>query len=97
MVSSVQNVTFLGEIPSKDGKTRVVVVAPTRRKEDLPSDTVQLSTRNREPEEKSILSSTCDAIGNGVKAFVNMTVNAFARAGSEIVVDKAIGTIVGKQ
>ena len=54
MVSGVQNVTFLGEIPSSDGKTKVVVVAPTRRKEDLPADTVEFSGRRKQRDEKGV-------------------------------------------
>ena len=96
MVSGVQNVSFLGEIPSADGSTRVVLVAPPRRKEDLPADTVEFSSKRQNKEEKGVLASTCETIGNGVKSFVNMTVNAFARAGSEVVVDKVVNSIAKK-
>ena len=96
MISGVQNVGFLGEIPSADGGTRVVVVGPPRRKEDLAADTVEFSSKRGEKEDKGFIGKTCETIGNGVKSFVDMTVNAFAKAGSEVLVDKAIGKIVHK-
>ncbi len=96
MVSGIQNVSFYGEIPAAEGGTRVVVVGPPRRKEDLPEDTVELSTKKKDKEEKSLLNSTCDVIGKGVKSFVDLTVNAFAKAGSEVLVDRTIGKITGK-
>lgn len=92
MVQGIQNVNFLGEISSADGQKKVIVLGPTNRKEDLPADTLDLSTKKNNKEEKknNLLNSTCESITKGVKSFVTMTVDAFAKAGSEAVVDKVV-------
>ncbi|MBR2526401.1 hypothetical protein IKE67_08050 [bacterium] len=95
MVSGVQNVSFLGEIQTIDGK-KVLVLNPTNRKEDLPEDTLELSTKKEKKNENGFLNTTCKTISEGVKSFVSKTVDGFVKAGSEIVLDKAIGKITKK-
>lgn len=68
----------------------------TRRSDYLGEDTVEFKSKKKDDEEKGFIAQTCETIGNGVKSFVNMTVNAFAKAASEVVVDKAVDKITGK-
>lgn len=68
----------------------------TRRSDYLAEDRFDSSYRNDEEKDEGVVKSTAKAIGNGVKTFVNMTVDAFARATSEVVIDKAVGKIIGK-
>lgn len=68
----------------------------TRRSDYLAEDRFDSSYRNDEEKDEGVVKSTVKAIGNGVKTFVNMTVDAFARATSEVVIDKAVGKITGK-
>ena len=68
----------------------------SRRSDYLEEDMVDISSKKKKKEEKGVIGTACDAIGNGVKSFVNLTVNAFAKAASEVVVDKAVGKISGK-
>lgn len=67
----------------------------TRRSDYLAEDTFDSSYKNDNKDE-GVVKSTVKAIGNGVKTFVNMTVDAFARATSEVVIDKAVGKMVKK-
>lgn len=71
---------------------KVKVPDYAKRSDYLEADTVDISSKKDRDSEKSIAKT----IGNGVKSFVNITVNAFAKAASEIVVDKAIGKMAGK-
>ena len=68
----------------------------TKRSDYLEEDTLDISSKKKDDGEKGIIASTCETIGNGVKSFVNMTVNAFAKAASEVVVDKAVDKLTGK-
>lgn len=96
MVSGVQNVAFLGEIQSADGK-KIVFVGPSNRKEDLPADTLDLSTKKeKKKNENSLINSIGKSLTNGVKSFVNMTVEAFTKTASEVVIDRTIGKIAKK-
>ena len=68
----------------------------TRRSDYLAEDT--FDSPNRKPEkEDGVIKSACKAIGNGVKSFVNMTVDAFAKAATDVVVEKTVGKITHKQ
>ncbi len=67
----------------------------TRRSDYLAQDTFD-SPNKKVDEDEGVIKSTCKAIGNGVKSFVNMTVDAFAKAATEVVVDKTVGKIVHK-
>ena len=95
MIQGVQNVSFLGEIQTADGQ-KVIVVERPNRKEDLPEDKLELSTKKKDKDENSFINSTRQSISKGVKSFVSMTVDAFAKAGSEIVLDRAFGKITKK-
>lgn len=68
----------------------------TRRSDYLDEDTVEFASKKKDEGDKGFIAQTCETIGNGVKSFVNMTVNAFAKAASEVVVDKAVDKIAGK-
>lgn len=61
-----------------------------KRSDYLKEDTVDISTKKKEKdkEDKGVVKVACDAIGSGVKSFVNITVNAFAKAASEAVIGK---------
>ena len=68
----------------------------TKRSDYLAHDTFNSSNKKAD-EEDGVIKSTCKAIGNGVKSFVNMTVDAFAKAATEVVVDKTVGKFVPKK
>lgn len=84
----MENVGFRG--------TRQATQDYTKRSDYLAEDRFDSSYKNNEEKDEGVVKSTVKAIGNGVKTFVNMTVDAFARATSEAVIDKAVGKITGK-
>ena len=94
MVNGVSNVSFQGG--AQPAEYRVIVPFTSKRKEDLPADIVQISTKKEPEEDKTIVQKTCDTIGKGVKSFVEITVNAFAKSASDAVVGKTIEKITGK-
>lgn len=95
MVNNVSYVAFQGN-SGLPVEYRVVVPCKTNRKEDIPADVVQISSKNNEEEDKSLLKKTCDTIGKGVKSFVDITVNALAKSASDAVVGRAMDKISGK-
>ncbi len=95
MVNKVSYVSFQGNA-GQPVEYKVVVPYKSNRKEDLPADVVQLSSKANQEEDKSFLKQTCDTIGKGVKSFVDITVNAFAKSASDAVVGKALDKIAGK-
>lgn len=84
----------VGNVGFRGGRTEAQDY--TRRSDYLAEDTFDSSYKNDDNKDEGVVKSTVKAIGNGVKTFVNMTVDAFARATSEVVIDKAVGKMVKK-
>lgn len=96
MVSQVNGTTHVKYVvPSESTGTRRVYVQ-TRRAEDLDEDTLEISSKKNDKEEKGFIAKTVDTLGNAASKFVDITVNAFTRAAADVVVDKAVGKIAGK-
>ncbi len=85
--------------PSEATSARRAAPAYYRRDEELDADTVELSykKKNDDNKEKGFIGKTIDTIGDAASKFVDITVNAFTRAAADIVVDKAVGKIAGKK
>lgn len=79
--------------------TRRANPAGYRRNEELDADTVDISTKKKKKKdgEKNFFESTIETVGKAAKSFVDITVNALARAASDAVVDKAIDKMGGKK
>ena len=96
MVSQVNGTTHVKYVvPNESTGTRRVYVQ-TRRAEDLDEDTLEISSKKNDKEEKGFIAKTVDTLGNAASKFVDITVNAFTRAAADVVVDKAVGKITGK-
>jgi len=98
MVSQVSSATAAQHTAATNEPTQARRYAPSyyRRNEDLDADMLDLSYKKKDDDEKGFIKSTVDTIGKAAKSFVDITVNAFARASADAVVDKAIGKIAGK-
>ena len=99
MVSQVSSATAAQRTaaPAETAGTKRTAPAHYRRHEELDADTVEISSKkNKDDGEKGFIGKTLDTIGNAASKFVDITVNAFAKASADAVVDKAIGKIAGK-
>ena len=92
MVSGISNIGFRGSIArSSNYDNYGYAQEPTRRRyDDLECDTVEISSKRKakRDEEDTTIKDVGKSITKGVKSFVDMTVQAFARGASEAVVNK---------
>ncbi len=89
MVSGISNIGFRGSIARTNYDNYNYAQEPTRRRyDDLERDTVELSSKRKQNEEDTTIKEVSKSITKGVKSFVDMTVQAFARGASEAVVGK---------
>ena len=94
MVSGISNVGFRGSVARSNYDNYNYAQEPSRRRyDDLEYDTVEISSKKKtkkEDEENTTIKEVGKSITKGVKSFVDMTVQAFARGASEAVVDKML-------
>ena len=91
MVSGISNIGFRGSVARSNYDNYSYAQEPTRRRyDDLEYDTVELSSKRKEKEEDTTIKEVGKSITKGVKSFVDMTVQAFARGASEAVVGKML-------
>ncbi len=93
MVSGISNIGFRGSVTRNNYNNYNYAQDPSRRRyDDLEYDTVDISSKRKakENEESTTIKEVGKSITKGVKSFVDMTVQAFARGASEAVVDKML-------
>lgn len=94
MVSGISNIGFRGSVARSDyNSSQQYMEEPRRRRyDDLEYDTVEISSKKRvkKEEDNDTIREVGKSITQGVKSFVDMTVQAFARGASEAVVGKLL-------
>ncbi len=91
MVSGISNIGFRGSIARTNYDNYNYAQEPSRRRyDDLEYDTVELSTKRKKEEDNTTIKEVGKSLTKGVKSFVDMTVQAFAKGASEAVVGKML-------
>jgi len=94
MVSGISNIGFRGSVARSNYDNLYYAQEPNRRRyDDLEYDTVEISSKKkskREEDNNTTIKEVGKSITKGVKSFVDMTVQAFAKGASEAVVDKML-------
>ena len=92
MVTGISNIGFRGSVARTNYDNYNYAQEPSRRRyDDLECDTVEISSKKKsKKEEPDTISEVGKSITKGVKSFVDMTVQAFAKGASEAVVGKML-------
>lgn len=93
MVSGISNIGFRGSVARSNYDNYAYAQEPSRRRyDDLECDTVEISSKRKakKEDENDTIKEVGKSITKGVKSFVDMTVQAFARGASEAVVGKML-------